>query len=1211
MGSRDTLENMSARGNFVHLHNHTHYSMLDGASKIPDLVARVKELGQPAVGITDHGNMHGAYEMWRTCVDQGVKPIIGIEAYVTPGTARQDKTRVHWGTQEQIAAGDDVSGGGAITHMTLWAENDTGLRNLMKASSVASLEGRFGKWPRMDQEVLEKYHEGVIAASGCPSSIIQTRLRLGQYDEALKWAETLQDIFGKENFYIELMNHGLEIEKRVIPDLLKIAKTIGAPLVATNDSHYVREEDAEAQDSLLCINSGARLDDPDRFKFDGSGYYIKSAEEMRDLFSDFPDACDNTLEIAERCNVMFDDHEDGAYMPKFNCPKGWDETSLFLHNVQKGLEWRFPKGVPAKVSAQADYECGVICQMQFPGYFLVVSDYVNWAKQHGIQVGPGRGSAGGAVVTYALGITEIDPMKHGLIFERFLNPERVSLPDIDIDFDPVGRMKVLQHVSDTYGTPSVAQCTTYGTIKTKQALKDASRIMGYEFAMGERLTKALPSGKNGKDPSLKELFDPKSKHYAEGAPFRQLCEKDPDAKAIVHRAMGIEGLIRQTGVHACATIMADISITDISPLMERTDGTITTVFEYHTCETLGLVKNDFLGLSNLTTIHDTLANIRANKHEDLKIESVPLDDKATYQLLAAGDTLGVFQLDSDGMRSLLRQLKPTSFNDVSALIALYRPGPMDMNSHINYAKRKNGLQKITPINPEVAKPLAPVLDETYGLIVYQEQVQSAARILAGYSLGEADVLRRAMGKKKPEVLAHEKVPFFKGMQEHGYSQKAAQDVWDVLVPFAGYAFNKAHSSCYGLISYWTAYLKAHYPVEFMAALLQGERTNKDKTAIYLAEARRMGIKILPPDVNESVSAYSAVGKIVRFGLGAVRNVGEKVVDGIIDGRKSGSYKDFLDFIRRVPLEVLNKRAIEALIKGGAFDSISPNRHALFMIFESAIDQVVPLRRKEAEGQFDLFADPSTGRSNALGDATIVIPNVPEWDKKTKLNFERQMLGLYVSDHPLSGMSSILSGLRDMSIAELINRAPHMPDRTTVTLCGMVTNVDRRISKNGNPWALVTIEDMESSVECLFFGRVYQEHAQELKIDEIIQIQGQPDVRDESIDMRVMDMTVPTIRTGDARPLEIYVTPAQLSAPSVKRLESALRQFPGVSQVFLMIVRSDGSIIKLTCGDQFRVNRDTSLFAELKTIFGVRCVREKPAHKLSNDMNFAGRAPVRA
>ncbi|MEO5538183.1 DNA polymerase III subunit alpha, partial [Bifidobacterium adolescentis] len=1024
---------MATSANFVQLHNHTHYSLLDGASKIPDLVKRAKELGMPAVGITDHGNMHGAYEMWSAAVNAGIKPIIGIEAYVTPETARQDPTRVSWDTNwnpdldplHRRRNPDDVSGGGVITHLTMWAENDEGLVNLMKASTDANLEGRVMRYPRMDKEILAKYSKGIIASSGCPSGIIQTRLRLGQFDDALRAAGEFQDIFGRDNFYIEFMDHGLKIEKQVTDGLLDIAKKLNAPLLATNDSHYTRAEDAGAQDAMLCINSGSTLDEPGRFKFDGTGYYIKSAEEMRELFKDLPEACDNTLEIAERCNVMFDDHEDGAFMPQFDCPEGWDETSLFLKKVEEGLERRYNGKPSLEVLRQADYECGVICQMQFCGYFLVVADYINWAKAHGVMVGPGRGSAAGAMVAYAMGITELDPLEHGLIFERFLNPERVSLPDIDVDFDPDGRGRVLDYVGEKYGRDKVAQCVIYGTIKTKQALKDSARIMGYDFSVGDKITKALPPAQTGgKDIPLHDIFDPSAKRYAEAREFRELYDSDPDAKRITDEAMGIEGLIRQTGVHACATIMGSEPITNTSPLLERTDGTVTTTLEYHTCETLGLVKMDFLGLSNLTVIRDTLNNIEANGKERIDHTKIPLDDRPTYDLLSRGDTLGVFQLDSDGMRSLLKTLKPNNFNDISALIALYRPGPMDMDSHTNYAKRKNGLQKITPIHPEVAEPLKEVLDETYGLIVYQEQVQSAARILAGYSLGKADVLRRAMGKKKPEVLAKEKIPFFAGMKEHGYSEEAAQAVWDILVPFSGYAFNKAHSAAYGLISYWTAYLKTHYPVEFMAALLQGASTNKDKTALYLGEARRMGIQVLSPDVNESVYEYSAVGDVVRFGLGAIRNVGKNAVDAIIAERENGhgKYVNFTDFIKRVPLEALNRRLVESLIKAGAFDSIDPNRRALFTIHETAINSVVGLKRKQAEGQFDLFADLDDSKENdsAMGDAMVQVPDVEEWDKKTKLNFEREMLGLYVSDHPLSGMQSILVSLREMSIAHLID-----------------------------------------------------------------------------------------------------------------------------------------------------------------------------------------------
>ncbi|PZO99022.1 MAG: DNA polymerase III subunit alpha, partial [Gardnerella vaginalis] len=708
--------------------------------------------------------------------------------------------------------------------------------------------------------------------------------------------------------------------------------------------------------------------------------------------------------------------------------------------------------------------------------------------------------------------------------------------------------------------------------------------------VGEKITKILPPPKNGKDMSFHDIFDEKSKRYAEAREFREMYDTDPDTKRITEEAKGIEGLIRQTGVHACATIMGSEPITDTSPLLERTDGTITTTFEYHTCETLGLVKMDFLGLSNLTVIRDTLKNVEHNGKEPIDYTKIPLDDKETYQLLARGDTLGVFQLDSDGMRALLRTLKPDNFNDISALIALYRPGPMDMDSHTNYAKRKNGLQEITPIHPEVAEPLKDVLGETYGLIVYQEQVQSAARILAGYSLGKADVLRRAMGKKKPEVLAKEKIPFFKGMKEHGYSEEAAQAVWDVLVPFSGYAFNKAHSAAYGLISYWTAYLKTHYPVEFMAALLQNERTNKDKTALYLGEARRMGIRVLQPDINESVLEYSAVGDVVRFGLGAVRNVGDKAVNDIISERESerGKFIDFKDFVNRVSFAALNRRLVESLIKSGAFDSINPCRRAIFEICEPLIDSVISIKRRQAGGQFDLFSDLDDSDSD-LGDAQINIPDVEEWDKKTKLNFEREMLGLYVSDHPLSGLSAVLAGLREMSIAQLLNRAKTMGENQQVTLAGLVTSVDRRVSKKGNAWAIVTIEDMESSIQCMFFGKVYESSAAELAIDQVVRIRGQVEVRDETVSLRATEFEVPSLEAEDAQPVTIVLPLQALEKSRIKELENIVTRHPGCCEMNLALIDSRGCAKVLSFGDRFRVKRDTSLFAEIKILFGPNCL----------------------
>ncbi|MDR1428344.1 MAG: DNA polymerase III subunit alpha, partial [Bifidobacteriaceae bacterium] len=843
---------------FVHLHVHTEYSMLDGAARIVPLLARAAQLGQQAVAITDHGYLFGAYEFWSEARRAGIKPVVGLEAYLTPGTARQDRVRVKWGD----GGNDDISGGGAYTHMTLWAKTTAGMHNLFRMASLASIEGFFFK-PRMDRDLFQNYAHGLMGTTGCPSGEVQTRLRLGQYAEAVRAAGEYQDILGRENYYVEIMDHGIDIERRVIQDLIRLAKQIGAPLVATNDLHYVNKEDAAAHDALLCVQVGKTLDDPDRFRFDGDGYYLKSAAEMRDLWRELPEACDSTLAIAEACEVEFTESE-GLYMPRFDVPPGEDETSWFVKEVELGLRRRFQSGVAEAVRKQAEYETGVIVAKGYAGYYLVVADFINWAKNQGIRVGPGRGSGAGSMAAYAMGITELDPLKHGLIFERFLNPERPSLPDFDVDFDERRRGEVIRYVTDKYGADRVAQIVTYGTIKAKQAVKDAARVLNYPFALGEKLTKAIPTPNQGKDMSLAAIFDTRDERYGEAAEFRNLLVADADSEKVVGTARGLENLVRQWGVHAAGVIMSSEPLVDIIPVMQRErDGAIITQFAYPQCEALGLVKMDFLGLRNLTILDDALANIVLNGGPQIVLEDLPLDDAATYDLLTSAETLGVFQLDGGGMRALLRQLRPDNFEDISAVQALYRPGPMGADSHTNYALRKNGLQEITPLHPELAEALGPILDTTYGLIVYQEQVMEIARNLAGYTLGEADMLRRAMGKKKKKILDENFVPFSEGMRARGFSSGAVKALWDTLVPFSDYAFNKAHSAAYGLVSYWTAYLKAHYPVEYMAALLTSVGGDKDKSAIYLAECRRMGITVLGPEINSSASTFTPSGRDIR------------------------------------------------------------------------------------------------------------------------------------------------------------------------------------------------------------------------------------------------------------------------------------------------------------------------------------------------------------
>lgn len=1170
---------------FVHLHVHTEFSMLDGAARIGDLMEEVARQGQHAIATTDHGYLFGAHEFWAQAQKAGIKPIIGVEAYVTPGTSRFDQTRVRYGEAGQES--DDVSARGAYTHMTLLSKNNTGMHNLFRASSLASLEGQMGKWPRMDRELLERYSDGLIATTGCPSGEIQTRLRLGQWDEAVRQAGELQDIFGKENYYVELMDHGLDIETRVTKELLELAKTIGARLVATNDLHYVREEDATSQEALLAINSGSTLDDPNRFKFDGTGYYVKSAAEMRRIFKELPEACDSTLLIAEQCEVSFD--TSANYMPRFPVPDGEDEISWFVKEVEAGLQRRYPNGYSDAVRKQADYEVEVIIQMGFPGYFLVVADFINWSKAQGIRVGPGRGSAAGSMVAYLMGITELDPLEHGLIFERFLNPERVSMPDVDVDFDERRRGEAIRYVTEKYGDDRVAQIVTYGTIKAKQAIKDSSRLLGFPFAMGEKLTKAMPPAVMGKDIPLSGIFDPKHPRYAEAGEFRQVHDTDPEAQRVVELARGIEGLKRQWGVHAAGVIMSSEPLIDIIPIMKRPqDGAIITQFDYPTSEGLGLIKMDFLGLRNLTILDDALENIVMNGKDPVDIENVALDDKATYDLLASGNTLGVFQLDGGPMRSLLRQMRPDNFEDVSAVIALYRPGPMGMNSHINYALRKNGQQQIEAIHPDVKEPFAEILDETYGLIVYQEQVQRAAQIMAGYSLGQADLLRRAMGKKKPEVLAKEYVNFEKGAKEKGYNDSAIKAVWDTLVPFAGYAFNKAHSAGYGLVAYWTAYLKANYPAEYMAGLLQSVGDNKDKMALYLNECRRMGITVLPPDVNDSSAKFTAVGGDIRFGLTGVRNVGRNVVDAIVEAREAkGSFTSFQDFLDKVPAPVCNKRTIESLIKSGAFDSLGHTRRSLLVVHEQAVDSVISVKRKEAEGQFDLFADFGGGDDDAGMGFSVEVPDLPDWEKKQKLQFEREMLGLYVSDHPLSGLEHVLQRAADTSIASLL-ADEHRPDNSVVTVAGLLTSVQRKMSKNGNPWAAVTVEDLEGAVEVMFFGETYLAYSTMLAEDQVVVLRGKVRRRDESMSLQAMEVALPDVTVGSDSPLAVTVPHTRAIEPTMVRLREVLATHPGSAEVHIAVAEPGKKTI-VRAADTLRVEKSPALFGDLKALLGQGCL----------------------
>ena len=1168
-----------ADDSFVHLHVHTEYSMLDGAARLDDLFAKTAELGMPALAMTDHGNVFGAFDFWKKAKAHGINPIIGSELYVAPGS-RFDKTRVKWGAGGE----DDVSGGGAYTHMTVLATSTEGMHRLFKISSLASLEGYYNK-PRADKELLAEHAKDMIGTTGCPSGEIQTYLRMGNYEAAKRSAGEFRDIFGRENFYCELMDHGIPIERRAQKDLIRLAREMDIPFIATNDLHYTSPEDAKAHEVLLCVQSGKTMADPQRFKFDAQDFYLKSPREMRELWREFPEACDNTLLIAERASMDFEVGRD--LMPRVPVPEGYTEDTWLREQVHAGLRDRFDGGpVPEEHTRQADYEVDVIVSMGFPGYFLVTADLCRYAKETGIRVGPGRGSAAGSLVAYALRITDLDPIKHKLLFERFLNPERISMPDIDLDFDERRRGDMIRYATEKYGEERVSQIITYGTIKAKAAVKDAARVLGFPYATGDKITKAMPAAVMGKDIPLSGIFDPSHKRYGEAGEFRALYESDPDAKQVVDTARGLEGLKRQWGVHAAGVILCREPLLDVIPIHRRDqDGAIITQFDMGACETLGLLKMDFLGLRNLTVLDDCLKHIEANRGETVVLEQLDemVPDGPTYELLSRGDTLGVFQLDGGPMRALLRSMRPDSFESISAVLALYRPGPMGANAHNDYADRKTGRKPVVPIHPELAEPLEDVLGDTYGLIVYQEQVMAIAQKLAGYSLGKADLLRRAMGKKKKEILEKEYDGFAAGMTANGYSEGAITTLWEILVPFSDYAFNRAHTAGYGLVSFWTAYLKANFPAEYMAALLTSVKDDKDKSALYLAECRRMGIKVLPPDVNDSDSDFTPRGTDIRFGLSAIRNVGTNVVGSIVATREGkGRFADFGDFLRKVEAVACNKKTVESLCKAGAFDSLGHSRKGLVHVHAEAIEACMETKRAEAIGQFDLFgADDAAPGGGGLFD--VVVP-MGEWEKSVLLTYEREMLGLYVSDHPLFGVEHLIANAVDVSVSQLAE----CDDGRTVVVGGILSSVTRKMTKQGNPWALVTLEDLEGAVEVMFFPQSYVSAAVHLVEDAVVLVRGRVDRREDVPKLIANEVTVPDLSVGPRGPVVVSLPTPRVTPPVVERFKEVLASHPGTTDVHLQLVHGDKTTV-VRLDDALRVRATPALFADLKALLGSGCL----------------------
>ena len=1150
---------------FAHLHVHTEYSMLDGASRIDSLMRRTAELGMPAIAITDHGNMFGAIDFFKAGRAHGVKPIIGTELYMAPTSRFAKGTR-----RPGPDAGADVAGGSRqepYHHLTVLAETQQGYRNLMKLVSRAYLEGYWYK-PRADKELLAELSEGLICLSGCLGGEVNQKLLAGDRAGAREAAAWYRDTFGPDSYFIELQDHGIPEQDATNGELIAIAEDLGVGLVVTNDSHYTDRSDADAHDVLLCIQTGSRKEDTNRLRFSGDHWYVKPPAEMQALFPDHPETWRNTLAIAERCDVdiPFGQH----HLPRFDCPDGLSEAEYLRRRVFEGAERRY--GVPLRdeVRERLEYELGVIEQMGFPAYFLIVADLCDYARSVGIRVGPGRGSAAGCAVAYCTGITDLDPLRYGLLFERFLNPERISMPDIDMDFDERRRGEMIRYATEKYGADRVAQIITFSTIKAKAAIKDAARVLGYPFGFGDRLTKMMPPPVMGKDFPLEQARQLSGE-------LREAWDHEPDAKKVLDTALSLEGLRRQHSIHAAGVVISGEPITDHAPVLRvEADGEVVTQYDGGMVDDIGLLKMDFLGLRNLTVITDTLAHIKANTGVDIVIEDIPLDDEPTYKMLAAGDTDGVFQLESAGFKALCRQLKPDTFDDIIALGALYRPGPMSAGLHTEYAKRKHGQSPVTYPHPDLTE----ILEPTYGLLIYQEQVQKIAQTIAGFTLGEADAIRKAMGKKLVDQMNALKQQFLDGCVAKGYEPRLGQDLWALIEGFASYAFNKSHSAAYGLVTYQTAWLKQHYPVEYMAALLTSVKNHKDKLPAALHSCRMMQINVLPPDVNSSAMDFTPVGGEIRFGLSAVRNVGEPVVESILAARESkGAFSDFHDFARKVDVACLNKRTVESLIKAGAFEGLGHPRKGLLLVHEAICDQAIATKRAESEGQFSLFGDADGGEDLA---GAVSIPDV-EFDRREKLAAEREMLGLYVSDHPLFGLERLLSDLSTTTIPRLLEASEAGRGAGAVKVAGILSGLTKKFTKKGEPYVVGTLEDLQGGIDVIFFPATYQQYGALLAEDAILCVSGRVDDGDPP-KVIATEVVAPDLSDATGAPLTVTVAPQQCTTEVVARLKEILSEHPGVVPVHLRL-QGSGEPTTLQLADDLCVTRSPGLYAELKMLLG--------------------------
>ncbi|MBK6858543.1 MAG: DNA polymerase III subunit alpha [Microthrixaceae bacterium] len=1166
---------------FTHLHVHTEYSMLDGAARVEEVVAAAAADGQPAIGITDHGNMYGILPFYKAARANGIKPILGSELYMAYDSRLERPNR----RGKVDDSGGDADGGKKLYyHLTALAENATGYRNLIQLSSRAFMEGYYYK-PRVDWELLDQHSEGIIATTGCLGGHVLQHLLRGDSEAALKAAGRLQDIFGRDNLFVEIQDHGIPEQHQTNPQLFDIAKRLGAPLLATNDSHYTHRHDAESHDALLCVQTGSLMSDPNRFKFHGDDHYLKSAQEMRHLFREVEVACDNTLWVAERCDVEIDFGD--ALLPNFPLPDGFETDADYLrHLTFEGAKERWGDPLPDAVVERLAYELQVIGDMGFSSYFLITWDLIKHARDNNIRVGPGRGSAAGCAVAYTLWITDLDPIRYDLLFERFLNPSRISMPDIDMDFDSRYRDEMIRYAAERYGRDHVAQIVTFSTIKARAAVRDAARVLGYPYSVGDKVAKAMPPLIMGRDTPLYACLDQHPKYedgYKMAADLRHMYFEDPDAKKVIDVAKGLEGLRRQDGIHAAAVVITKDPLTTYLPIQRKPAAgqpvelaPVVTQYEMGGVEELGLLKMDFLGLRNLDVISDTLAIIKRFRGVDLDIDRVALDDEKTLAMLCRGESIGVFQLEGGAMRTLMRSLAPTCFEDIAALVALYRPGPMSVNMHNDYADIKNERKPVEYFHPDAEELLA----DTYGLMIYQESVMRVSQRFAGYSLAEADNLRKACGKKKPELMAKERAKFVDGCEATGYGSALGTTLFDTIEGFANYAFNKSHSFGYGLVSYQTAYLKAHFPVEYLSALLTSVKTSLEKAAVYLNECRTMGIQVLVPDVNRSASDFEPARlddgtEVIPFGLSAVRNVGEALVEKIIEDRTAnGPFADFYDFCERVDLSVLNKKTLESLIKAGGFDSLGHPRRGLLAVYEQIVDATIARRKERDVGIFSLFGE--VEETGGGFDEKVTIPSLA-FEKKEQLAFEKEMLGLYVSDHPLMGAEAALSRRTDGTITDLAE----VEDGAMRLIGGVVTGLQRKWTKKGDLMAVFVLEDLQTSIEVMVFPKTMADIGHMLADDAVLLVKGRVDRRDDQPKLIAMDVEVFDGVIDGAPPLRVKVSPARLSQDTVDDLKAILTRFPGESMVFIHL--GEDKVLRLP--DQFCVDTNGGLIGELRVLLG--------------------------